>query len=131
MNLPREKVAAFPKMLRSARRCTASFLSAASWARSACVCQFPGKAAGGVAVSSRIQQRDPLSATNLTASIPNSRLNLRLVISTLQSRGRDPVFMPTKRAAVHAGTPYIRCITSRALSAGLMIEISLNCPLQT
>jgi hypothetical protein len=78
-------------MSRSARSRATSFFRAAISARSARIWPFPGKAAAGAAVSSRIQRRRTLSATsrsraacatatprsvtNLTASILNSRLN--------------------------------------------------------
>lgn len=42
-----------------------------------------------------------LSVTNLTASILNSRLNFRLVISTLQFLAHDLIFVSTKPAAGH------------------------------
>ena len=104
-------------MSRSARRRAFSFFKAAISARSARICPFPGKAAAGVAVNSRIQRRNTLSATSrspaaratatprsvtsLTASILNSRANLRLVISTLQFIGHDLIFVSTKPAAGH------------------------------
>lgn len=91
--------------------------STAISARSARICPFPGKAAAGVAVSSRIQRRStlfatsrsraacatatPRSVTSFTASILNSRLNFRLVISARQFPGHDLIFVSTKPAAVH------------------------------
>jgi hypothetical protein len=110
-----KKAAAFLRMSRSARRRATSFFRAAISTRSARICQFPGKAAAGVAVSSRIQRRNTLSATsrsraacasatprsvnNLTASILNSLLNFRLVISVFQFLGHDFIFVSTKPAA--------------------------------
>ena len=74
-----------------------------------------GNAVVGVAAASRIQRRSTLSArsrsrhacatatprslTSFTASILNSRLNFRLVISTLQFNDHDLVFVSTKPAA--------------------------------
>jgi hypothetical protein len=71
----------------------------------------------GAAVTLRIHRRSTLSAssrsrhawatvtprsvTSLTASILNSRLNFRLVISTLQFHGHDLIFVSTKPAAGH------------------------------
>ena len=78
---------------------------------------FPGKAVAGPVVNSRIQRRNTLSATSrsraacatatprsvnsLTALILNSRLNLRLVIATLQFLGHGLIVVSTKPAAGH------------------------------
>ena len=81
-------------------------------------CPSPGKTAAGATLSRLIQRRStlsdrsrspaayntttPLSVTSLTASVSNSGLKFRLVISTLQSLGHDFSIVSTKPAASHA-----------------------------
>jgi hypothetical protein len=100
-------------MSRTARSRATSFFSAAISASSACSCPFPGKTAAGAAANSRIQRRSTLSAwsrhawatetscsvTSFTASILNSRLNFRLVSSTLHFHGHDLLFVSMEPAA--------------------------------
>jgi hypothetical protein len=78
----------------------------------------------GANAASRIHRRSTLSAssrsrqsratdtsrsvTSFTASILNSRLNFRLVISTLQFLGHDLIFVSTEPAAGHFAVHAIR-----------------------
>ncbi len=96
-----------------------------------------------MAVNSRIQRSKTLSATsrsraacatakprsvtNLTASILNSRLNFRLVISTLQFLGHDLIFVSTKPAAAQIGVPMVlRTQGGTGRSAGAQHSQSLE-----
>ncbi|WP_415836526.1 hypothetical protein, partial [Palleronia rufa] len=53
--------------------------------------------------------------TSFTASILNSRLNFRLVISNLQFHGHDLIFVSTKPAAGHV-IDFRRCMKDRQKS---------------
>lgn len=109
-----KKAAAFFRMSGSGRKQTTSSLKIAISARSARNCPLPGKAAAGVrsfpASSGRTRSPShqgprpalpstPRSVTGPTASILNSRLNFRPIISTLLFMGQDLIFVSMKPAA--------------------------------
>jgi hypothetical protein len=61
----------------------------------------------------------PRSVTSLTASILNSRLNFRLVVSTLQFLGHDLIFLSTKPAAGQGDTRMLKMGDEQTLGFGV------------